>query len=158
MKKLQDKAERQKTILKLIKEAALATQGDLRDALKTYGIECDQATISRDIKELSLVRVTDGDGHYRYAMLEEAHASPLRAKRLDVLRRFLQGVEWSGNMLVVRTDTANAHPVAEALDHLGFEGLLGTVAGDNTIIAVVKENFSAKDVALAILKEAGKEQ
>lgn len=154
MKKPQDKTERQRLILTIITEHRIATQTELRDALREHGIACDQATVSRDIRELGLVRVADADGNTFYASLETA--APKRSGRIEILRQFLRSVQWSGNLLVIHTDSANAHPVAEALDTLGFTEILGTVAGDNTIIAVVKEGTNAQALAERILKEAGK--
>lgn len=155
MKKLHDKTERQKLILKVIQQSKVATQNELRDKLKEHTVDCDQATISRDIKELGLIRVTDEAGEYHYALLEEASPT-MRTGKAEILRQFLRGVDWSGNLLVIHTDTANAHPVAEAIDHLGFSEIIGTVAGDNTILAVVKEGVSAENIARKLLQEAGK--
>lgn len=155
MKTLRGKAERQKMILKLIREANIATQIELRDALKARGVECDQATVSRDIRELSLVKVADDQGRYHYTLLEEASPT-IRATKLSVLKRFIKTIEWSGSMIVIKTDPGNAPAVGEALDHLAFPEIIGTVAGDNTLLIVVKEGMPARKAAEKILKEAGK--
>lgn len=132
--------------MKLVKESPIATQGELREALKEAGSECDQATVSRDIKELNLVRVADESGQYRYTIIEEAR--PLaRAPKLSILKSFIRSVESSGNMLVIITDAGSASPVAEAIDRLRLPEILGTVAGENTIFAVVKERVGARKVA-----------
>ncbi|MEW6736597.1 MAG: arginine repressor [Acidobacteriota bacterium] len=143
--------ERQKLILRIIKESRIATQGELRDALKASGMECDQATISRDIKELGLIRVADELGSYHYALLEEASPT-IRTSKLAILKRFIKSVDWSGNIIVIKTDSGSASPVAEAMDHLDFPEIIGTVAGDNTIFAVVKDGRTTKQVAEKILK------
>lgn len=155
MKTVTGKAERQKMILKIIREAKIATQMELREALRARGVECDQATVSRDIRELALVKVADERGRYHYTLLEEASPT-LRATKLGVLKRFIKTVEWSGNIVVIKTDPGNAPAVGEALDHLAFPEIIGTVAGDNTLLVVVREGTPARKAAEKILKEAGK--
>lgn len=145
------KTERQKLIKQLVKDLVIGTQGEMREALKAAGIEVDQATVSRDIKELGLVRVADGS-NYRYSLLEEAQPTQ-QALRLATLRRLIRRIEWAGNLLVVHTEAASAHPVAEAIDHLGIREILGTIAGENTVLAVVREGCSAEQVAERIMKE-----
>jgi transcriptional regulator of arginine metabolism len=151
MQSRSQKVERQKLILKIIKEAQVATQTELRDALKECGMECDQATVSRDIKEMGLIRVSDEFGNYHYSLLEEATPAH-RISKLAIVRRFIKNIDWSGNIIVIQTDSGSASPVAEAIDHLGVPEILGTIAGDNTIFAVVKEGKVAKKVVEKILK------
>lgn len=146
------KTERQKLIRRLVKDLAIATQGELREALRSAGIEVDQATVSRDIKEMGLVRVADASGGYKYSFLEQAQPGQ-RALRLATLKSLIRHIDWSGNLLVIHTEAASAHPVAEALDHLGVSEILGTIAGENTVLAVVREGCSAEQVAERILKE-----
>jgi transcriptional regulator of arginine metabolism len=150
------KAERQKAILKIIRTTRIATQHELREALlKKFDVECDQATMSRDMKEIGLVRLSDAEGNY-YALLNGAPTEPQPTTERMLLGRLVLSVQYSGNLVVIHTDAANAHPVAEALDRLGIPDIIGTVAGDNTILAVVREGAKAKKVADRILKEAGK--
>lgn len=149
------KAERQKAILKLVKEQAIATQTELRDALHAHGIGCDQATLSRDMKEIGLVKVSDVGGAYHYSLLEEASPT-IRSSKISVLKRFIKDVEWSGNMLCIKTDPGHAMSVGEALDHLGLTEVIGDVAGDNTLFILVKEGVRPKKVAERILKEIRK--
>src|SRR5262245_54941107 len=151
MQSRSQKVERQRLILRIIKESQVATQTELRDALREHGMECDQATVSRDIKEMSLIRVADESGNYHYSLLEEATPA-IRVSKLAIVKRFIRSVDWSGNMIVIKTDVGSASPVAEAIDHLGLSDIIGTVAGDNTIFAVVKEGRSAKKVVEKINK------
>jgi transcriptional regulator of arginine metabolism len=145
------KAERQKAILALIRETRVATQHDLCELLfAKHGVECDQATVSRDVKELRLARLSDGEGHY--------YASPgaASAQAGSPLARLIRSVECSGNLLVIRTDAANAHPVAEAIDRLGFDEIIGTVAGDNTLFAALREGVAGEAVRQKLLGKVKK--
>jgi transcriptional regulator of arginine metabolism len=152
MQNRSQKTERQKLILKIIKESRITTQTELRDALREHDMDCDQATVSRDIKELNLVRVVDESGSYHYALLEEASPT-FRVSRLAILKRFIKNITCSGNIIVIQTDPGSASPVAEAIDHLGLSDIIGTVAGDNTILAIVKEGKSAKKVVEKVFTE-----
>lgn len=144
------KAERQKAVLEAVARSAVATQAELKGLLKARGIEVDQATISRDIKELGLVKVSDDGVHYRYATVE-AVAPPVHTKASAIVARLVRAVDWSGNLLVVKTDLGEASPVALALDRMGWPEVVGTVAGDDTLLVVVREGASARRVAKKIL-------
>jgi transcriptional regulator of arginine metabolism len=146
------KPERQKAILKLIQGTHIATQHDLCELLlKNYGVECDQATISRDIKELRLARLFDGKKHY-YAL--PGKPAPHATANFS---RLIRNVESSGNLLVIRTDSANAHPVAEAIDRLGFNEIIGTVAGDNTLFVALREGVKSEAVIRKLLGETNEQ-
>src|SRR5436190_18107089 len=144
------KAERHNAILDLIAKHAVATQAELKDLLKERGIEADQATLSRDIRELGLVKASDDGAHYRYAPLE-AVAPPVHMKASAILARLVRTVDCSGNLLVIKTDPGEASPIALALDRMGWAEVVGTVAGDDTILVVVKEGSPARKLAKKIL-------
>ncbi len=147
---MKSKETRQKAILEAIAREAVATQGRMKELLKSRGIEADQATLSRDIRELGLVKVS-GDGiHYRYAPVE-AVAPPAHAKPRAILARLVRRVDWSGNLLVVKTDPGEASPVGIALDRMGWREIVGTVAGDDTLLVVLREGASARRVARKIM-------
>ena len=145
------KAERQKVILDVIGTRAVATQAELKDLLKSRGFTADQATLSRDIKELGLVKVSDDGVHYRYAPVE-AVSRPLQPRPAAILARMVRKVNWSGNLLVLKTAPGEANPVGLALDHLNWPDVVGTVAGDDTLLVVVKEGVSARRLAKKILE------
>ena len=144
------KTERQKAILDVIAEKAVATQSELKELLKARGIEADQATLSRDIRELGLVKASDDGAHYRYAPVE-AVSPPARMKAATILARLVRKIDSSGNLLVVKTDPGEASPVGLALDRMGWSEVVGTVAGDDTLLVVVKEGVPAKKLAKRIL-------
>jgi transcriptional regulator of arginine metabolism len=139
------KPERQRAILAAVHAEAVATQAELKALLKARGFDVDQATLSRDIKELGLLKVPV-DGGYRYAPLEEANPI-VPAKSSALLGRFAKLVEMAGQLVVIRTDPGNASPVAEAIDHLAWSEVVGTLAGDNTVFVACKSGPSARRVA-----------
>jgi transcriptional regulator of arginine metabolism len=144
------KAERQEAILELVAREAVATQAELKARLKARGFAADQGTLSRDIRELGLVKTSDDGVHTRYA-LPEAVAPPVHAKPAAVLERLVRKAEASGNLLVVKTDPGEANPVGLALDRLGWPEVAGTVAGDDTLLVVVRESFSARRLGRKIM-------
>jgi transcriptional regulator of arginine metabolism len=147
---MSSKVERQKKILDLIHGHPIATQSELREKLKGAGIKVDQATLSRDIHELGLVKVTDNGG-YRYAPLEEASPT-VPTKSFAMMKRFVREMDCSGNLIVVKTDTGAASPVGEALDRIAMKEILGTVAGDNTLLVIVRETHRARQVMAKLQK------
>lgn len=131
------KARRQKMIAKIVREGTVRTQADLQRVLRRHGFPVDQATVSRDIRELGLVKVPDGSGRYRY--VDPADTAPGRPPPgRAVLARFVRSLDASGNLIVIRTDSGTAPLVGEAIDRVGPETILGTVAGDNTVLAVIR--------------------
>lgn len=144
------KADRQRRILEIVHARTVATQGELKELLKADEIEVDQGTLSRDIRELGLVRVAAETG-FRYSSVEEASpVVPVRSQRL--VGRFVKSARKSRNLVVVRTDPGNAQAVSLAIDHLAWPEVVGTVAGDDTLLVVVEERASAARVAKKILE------
>ncbi len=135
------KNRRQHLVARLLEEHAVTSQPQLVELLAAEGVQATQATVSRDLEELGAVKVrlprVDGQV-YAIAELPHQQVAPL-----DHLRRVLG--EWvvdlavSGNLVVVRTPPGSAHVVASALDRTGLEGMVGTVAGDDTILVVADE-------------------
>jgi transcriptional regulator of arginine metabolism len=148
------KAERQAAIVEIVREQQIATQAELRDALAARGVECDQGTVSRDIRELGLVKAASDDGGYYYATID-AVSPAVRPSRISVLRQMVKASIPSGNLIVVKCGPGNAPAVGEAFDHLGIAEIIGTVAGDDTLLAVVREGTSASAVADKLMKEIG---
>ena len=142
------KTERQRKLLEVVHATPVATQGDLKRRLKGAGFAVDQATLSRDIKELGLLKIQTGTG-YRYATVDEA-TPVIPARSTAMVGRFVNRIDQSGQLVVLKTDPGNAPAVAEALDHLGWDGVIGTVAGDNTVFIACKEGASARKIASRI--------
>jgi transcriptional regulator of arginine metabolism len=142
------KARRQQLITRLIGQHAVISQPQLVDLLAAEGIVATQATVSRDLDDLGAVKVRVAGGESVYAIPEFA---PARIAPEDQLRRVLG--EWvaevrhSGPMVIVRTPPGCAHVVASALDRSALDGLLGTVAGDDTIFCVADEKLGGARLA-----------
>jgi len=125
-----NKSYRQGQILKLVHARSLRTQDELARALRAVGLHATQVTLSRDIRELGLVKTADG-----YARPMEA-AAPAGPDLSTVLREFLLDVRVAQNLLVLITPPAHANSVAEALDQASWPEVTGTVAGDNTVLVI----------------------
>ena len=126
------KSTRHDEILKIISAKEIETQEELASELRTLGYRVTQATISRDIRELHLIKVISDRGGYKYAKPD---------------RR-----ESAGQMVVVRTLSGSANVAAEAIDTMNWPGILGTIAGDNTIFIVVRDENDASDIASRLIK------
>lgn len=138
------RAARHARIVELIREKAIHSQTELADLLANDGIQATQATLSRDLKELGAVTARDGDGRGVYLIPEDGHrplrdaeAAPARLVRL--LHELLNGVDSSGNIAVLRTPPGAAHYLASAVDRAGLSDVVGTIAGDDTILVVARE-------------------
>lgn len=127
---------RQNRILELIKENNIETQEKLVELLKESGFNVTQATISRDIKELHLIKSMSPEGVYRYAVASSSDNS-MTNRYMSILRDIVKNVSASGNLIVVKTLPGCANAAGEPLDCLGFQHVLGTIAGDNTLLMVI---------------------
>lgn len=131
------KRSRQQAILRLVRDCDVSTQTGLVHELEAHGIEVNQSTVSRDIKDLGLIKTPRSNGGYCYAVPTNVVA--LRKRSIRMLREFVYSIDGVGQLAVVHTDSGNAHPVAEALDRLHLDVVVGTVAGDNTLLAILHE-------------------
>ncbi|MBR3764345.1 MAG: arginine repressor [Clostridia bacterium] len=131
------KTVRQVAIIDIIEKQDIETQEELADALRQRGIKVTQATVSRDIKELRLLKVLTPAGAYKYATADKAE-NGLSERFIRMLAESLLTVAASENLIVVKTLNGSANVAAEALDSLHWPEILGTVAGDNTILLVIR--------------------
>lgn len=139
------KYERQGTILRLVEERKLSTQEEVAEALRAAGFEAVQATVSRDIAQLGLVKVRDEEGKLVYALPGAADLDRLN-ELTSALRRWAIQLESSGNLLVVRTPSGYANALARAIDDARLPDVLGCVAGDDTIMIAAREGVAAKSI------------
>lgn len=139
------KGKRQEKILELIKEHDIETQGELSGYLKEAGFSSTQGTISRDIRELKLTKVTGENGRPKYAPIlrESLHVS---SKYRRVLQEAILHMEEAGNILVIKTVSGMAMACAAAIDSISIHGIVGCIAGDDTIMCVVKQASMVPDV------------
>ncbi len=135
-----DKERRHAAILRLLERDRISSQERLRKKIADSGFKVTQATLSRDLKELNVIKSASGQGMYKYTVLDTWQGLPIR--RCEV----------SGNLLVVHTEAGMAPAVAYKIDDLGLSGLLGTVAGEDTLLAVVAEGHDAHRVRKALWK------
>ena len=134
------KEQRQQAILDLVAEVDILSQEGLRQSLVRRGFEVTQATLSRDLKELNVVKTATETGTYKYSVLDEWAGL------------HITGCEVSANLLVVHTEAGMAAPVAYRVDSLGLPGVLGTVAGEDTLLVVVAEGHDARNVRKKLWK------
>ena len=130
------KKKRHDKILEIIKEYEIDTQGDLAQMLRESGFNVTQATVSRDIRELGLVKVTASGGKQKYQAAKPVNEQKNRLIR--VLKDSVQSVDQAQNILVIKTGSGMAMAAAAALDHLEFPEVVGSIAGDDTIMAAVR--------------------
>lgn len=140
------KTKRQDEIIRLISAADIETQEELASELRSLGYKVTQATISRDIRELHLIKVASKGGGFKYAKPEK-HEIAVSERLARILTDSMVGVDFSGNTIVVRTISGSANVAAEAIDNLGWTEILGTIAGDNTIFVVVREDADAAEIS-----------
>ena len=133
--------ERQGEILRLVRERPISTQSELVDALRAGGYDVVQTTVSRDVHELGLVKVRAPSGRLVYALPGTADRDRLRELQAG-MRRWALSVEASGNLVLVLTPSGYANALAQVMDEAVHPDILGTVAGDNTILVVAREGVS----------------
>lgn len=149
------KAKRQALLLEMLEAGQIDSQQSAVELLRQKGIRATQATVSRDLDELGAVKVREASG-VKYATM--AQASQYGASLVQVLRDFVIHRQPSGNMIVLRTPPGHANVVAAALDRSHLEGVLGIVAGDDTLFLCVDERLGGATVLQMIEKlerEAG---
>jgi len=149
-----DKVERQRVLRDLLATRDLQSQAAVVAALADEGIVCNQATVSRDLDELMAVKVRGVDGSQAYRV----RADLVDSGWADVeatIRQFVTDITPSGNLVVLRTPPACAHPVASAIDLGGVPGAIATVAGDDTVLVVAAEGVPGAELADRIRAHLG---
>ena len=142
---MKERLTRLKTIRKLIKGNRIESQEELLGHLQKEGFEVTQATLSRDLKLLKVGKVSDGHAGYIYTLPDDDNS---RESEQVYIQDFLRGyvsIDYSGNIVVIKTFGGHADSVSAALDQFNMEEVLGTVAGDNCIFACLKEGVSGED-------------
>lgn len=131
------KVGRQSKIIELINNNDIETQEDLADLLTKAGYNVTQATISRDIRELKLTKISVDDGKQKYIVLNNTEAG-LSEKYIRVLKDGFISMDMAQNIMIVKTVSGMAMAVAAALDALHIHGIMGCIAGDDTVMCVIK--------------------
>lgn len=127
------KKKRHNAIVKLIGENAVETQGQLTQLLIGAGFDVTQATVSRDIKELRLIKITDVGDKYRYALPGKENDADIRARYSALLKHSAITIQSAMNLVIVKTLPGSAQGCAMAIETLEFENIVGSLAGDDTV-------------------------
>lgn len=143
------KSKRHSKIIEIINQRSIETQEDLADELKISGFDVTQATVSRDIKSLKLIKTQDSRGKYRYTIIKN-ETNDILDKLTSILKNTVNNVEHINNIVVVKTLTGSANAAAEAIDSLGLGEVAGTIAGDNTIFILLRSNEKAEELVNSI--------
>ena len=138
------KNERQSKILEIIESEPIDTQEQLQQRLQAQGIACTQATISRDIKQLHLVKEPMGQGRYRYAVSVQRSRLNVADKLRTIFRESIVNVDFAQNIVVVKTMAGLANAAGAALDSMSIPTMVGSLAGDDTAILIMRDGESAR--------------
>jgi len=140
------KPRRHALILKLITDERIENQEALKAALLRNGIEATQATLSRDLRELGLVKLADPSGGSFYARPGEGQGAAAKPQLARLLQTFVHSVDGVGVFVVVKTAPGSAGAVSAGIDQAGSEEILGTIAGDDTVLVITRSEKSRKGV------------
>ena len=138
------KNDRQTKILEIIKGEAIETQEQLQQRLSAMGIACTQATISRDIKQLHLIKEPIGQGKYRYAISIQRNRLNIADKLRTIFRESIVSVDYAQNIVVLKTMSGLANAAAAALDSMRISYVVGSLAGDDTVLLILRDVDSAR--------------
>ena len=143
---VKERLTRLKAVAKLLRTNKIESQDTLLSYLQKEGFAVTQATLSRDLKMLKVGKISDGQGGYIYSLPgEEERRETEQAFIQDFLKGFVS-IEWSGNIVVVKTYSGHSDPVCLALDNLGLSEILGTIAGrDDTVAVFLREGVTGED-------------
>lgn len=138
------KNDRQSKILEIIEREPIDTQEQLQQRLQKMGISCTQATISRDIKQLHLIKEPMGQGRYRYAVSIQRNRLNVADKLRTIFRESIVSVDYAQNIVVIKTMAGLANAAAAALDGMSIPYMVGSLAGDDTALLVMRDMESAR--------------
>lgn len=145
------KYNRHSKILEIIEKYNIETQEELAEKLKESGMDITQATVSRDIKELKLIKVMGNSGHYKYASIVQSEA-PVANKLLTIFKESIISCDYANNIIVIKTLPGMAQAAASAIDNLKWADIVGSIAGDDTIMVVCRAEKIAEEMVDKINK------
>lgn len=144
------KNNRQEKILEIIASEAVETQEQLLARLQEYGIESTQATISRDIKQLHLIKEPAGNGRSRYTVSAQKTKLNFAGRLKVILRESVMKVDRASNLAVVKTMPGLGQAAGSAFDGMELQSVVGTVCGDDTVLVVLRDDASAEEFCAAL--------
>lgn len=139
------KSTRHSLILEIIEQKDIETQEELAEELKRRGVKVTQATVSRDIKELRLLKVLSDHGGYKYATVERAEKG-MSERFIRILSESVISLDNVGHLIVIKTLSASANAAAEAIDSMKWSEVLGSIAGDNTILVIARSEEAVESL------------
>ncbi|ABR48663.1 arginine repressor, ArgR [Alkaliphilus metalliredigens QYMF] len=139
------KYSRHAKILEIIDTMEIETQEELSEELRKIGFNVTQATVSRDIKELRLIKVLSKSGNYKYATLR-SQENVLSDRLVRLFKDSILSIEYAGNIMVMKTLAGAAQAAASAIDAVDLKGVMGTIAGDDTIFVVVRDQDQMQEI------------
>jgi transcriptional regulator of arginine metabolism len=148
------KYSRHAKILELIESSEIETQEDLANSLRSSGFNVTQATVSRDIKELRLIKVLTREGKYKYATIKQQE-SVISDRFMKLFKDSVLSIDHAGNMIIIKTLVGAANAAAAAIDAVDLKEVAGTIAGDDTIFLVIRDGFEMQD-AIEVFKNMTK--
>ena len=150
------KTVRQVTILDIIEKNDIETQEELADALRLRGIQVTQATVSRDIKELRLVKEISPSGNYRYAPASADETSDAARRLEGIFQDACLSFDYALHTVVIRTLPGLAQAVGSALDSMDHENVVGSIAGDDTVVIIMRNAATAERLCTHLRRSYGK--
>ncbi|MFA8438844.1 transcriptional regulator AhrC/ArgR [Pueribacillus sp. YX66] len=145
------KGQRHIKIREIITKKEIETQDELVDTLKRAGYNVTQATVSRDIKELHLVKVPLPDGRYKYSLPADNRFNPLQKLKRTLVESFVN-IDFADHLVVLKTLPGNANAVAALIDNLDWDEIMGTISGDDTILIVCRNKKQSEKVTNRFLQ------
>lgn len=140
------RSSRQNKILEIIASDIVETQEDLVTKLHQVGLNVTQATVSRDIKELGLIkRLDEASSKYKYVFIDHDD-NRVNSKAINVFKHLVKSIESANNLVVIRTLTGSANAAAEVIDNLNNQNILGSIAGDDTILLILRTTEAVPEI------------
>ncbi len=148
---MMNKGQRHIKIREIITNLDIETQDELVETLKNEGFNVTQATVSRDIKELHLVKVPTLDGRYKYSLPADQRFNPLQKLKRTLIDAFIR-IDQAGHLLVMKTLPGNANAIGALIDNLDWDEILGTLCGDDTILIICSTEEQTKVVSQRLIE------
>lgn len=145
-----NKGQRHIKIREMISNHDIETQDDLVELLKNANFNVTQATVSRDIKELHLVKVPMNDGRYKYSLPADQRFNPLQKLKRTLTDSFIS-IDYADHLIIMKTLPGNANAIGALIDKLDWEDLMGTICGDDTILIICRSKDVSADVSQRFL-------
>lgn len=148
------KGKRHMKIKEILTTREIETQDDLVSSLRSAGFSVTQATVSRDIKEMHLVKTPTNDGRYKYAVPTDQRFNPLQRLRRALMDQFV-GIDYTENLVVIKSLPGTANALGALIDVIDWEGIMGTICGDDTILVICRDKEKSNQFVNEIMSMLG---